>query len=128
MRLANFICYRIDGKIISVSINTSAASSNPDHLFKLFQLKIPSIEPGLGIELFVLEGKGIENITNQQSAFWKSTGIKNNKEITEFADRLTNKLGRQVISHFLPSAHYLPEKSFKNENFFCHNFLSLVFY
>ena len=47
--------YRIDGETVQISIGTNRASRNAAHLFKLFELKIPEIEPALGIELFTLE-------------------------------------------------------------------------
>jgi hypothetical protein len=45
----------VDGNIQEIDIGTNCASSNVHHLFKLFEIKISSIEPALGIELFTLE-------------------------------------------------------------------------
>ncbi|MDP2115388.1 MAG: DNA polymerase Y family protein, partial [Bacteroidota bacterium] len=49
MRTGIFKGYRIDGETVQVSIGTNRASRNAAHLFKLFELKIPEIEPALGI-------------------------------------------------------------------------------
>ncbi len=45
----------VDAKVEQISIATNSPSCNVKHLFKLFSLKISSIEPDLGIELFVIE-------------------------------------------------------------------------
>src|SRR5205085_309425 len=50
LRKALFKCYRVDGKIEKIEIGTNRPSRNSDHLFKLFEIKIESIEPALGIE------------------------------------------------------------------------------
>src|ERR1051326_2528904 len=39
IRSAFFTCYRVDGKIEKIQIETSRASQNTVHLFKLFELK-----------------------------------------------------------------------------------------
>src|SRR5690606_18243815 len=52
--------YRIDGNIQQIQIGTNKASYNITHLFQLFELKISTIEPALGIELFVLEAITVE--------------------------------------------------------------------
>ena len=55
MRTGTFKGYRMDGETVQISIGTNRASRNAAHLFKLFELKIPELEPALGIELFTLE-------------------------------------------------------------------------
>ena len=60
LRVALFKCYRVDGKIEKVDIGTNHPSCNSKHLFKLFENKIGSIEPALGIDLFILEATKVE--------------------------------------------------------------------
>lgn len=57
LRIAIFTCYRIDGKIEKIQIGTNRPSNNPRHLFKLFEDKIETIQPDLGIDLFLLEAQ-----------------------------------------------------------------------
>ncbi|WP_254557712.1 hypothetical protein, partial [Salmonella enterica] len=54
--------YRLDGKLVQVSIGTSGATHSVSHLFKLFQLKIDQIRPGLGIEVFVLDAPKVDDV------------------------------------------------------------------
>jgi protein ImuB len=62
-RIALLKCYRTDGKTEKIEIGTNRPSHNINHLFRLFELKISTIEPGPGIELFILEAKKVEVIS-----------------------------------------------------------------
>nr|MBI1232227.1 DNA polymerase Y family protein [Cytophagales bacterium] len=66
LRKAIFSGLRIDGKTVQISIGTGRASHNPEHLFRLFALKIPLFEPALGVEVFTLEGLLIEKVKTAQ--------------------------------------------------------------
>jgi protein ImuB len=114
IRTALLKCYRIDGKTEQVEIGTIRASHHVEHLFRLFELKISSIEPGLGIELFMLEAKKVEEHFSLQSAIWNH-GLHGlmDERISELLDRLTCKIGNNVIRRYLPAEHYWPERSVK---------------
>ncbi len=73
LRKCVFKCYRIDGVVQQIEIGTSRPSRNVAHLFKLFELKIVSIAPALGIEVFTLEATIVEDISAQQDALWDFT-------------------------------------------------------
>src|SRR4029453_18012148 len=70
IRVAFLKCYRVDGKTEHISISTNHPSNNTTHLFKLFELKICTIEPGLGIELFVLIALKVEDMSPMQETLW----------------------------------------------------------
>ena len=112
IRTAQFKGFRIDNKIVSIDISTSRASTNMDHLFHLFQIKLSSFEPGLGIELFVLEVK-VEDHIPLQERFWKEATALNNNTLSELIDRISSKIGANAIHRYLPDEHYWPERSFR---------------
>lgn len=113
LRSAILKCYRIDGKVIKVEIGTNQASHHTGHLFKLFELKIPTIEPALGIELFILEAIKVEDVAQIQEALWgKKVGL-DNPNVIELLDRIANKVGATAIRRYLPDEHYWPERSIK---------------
>ncbi|NCD71228.1 Y-family DNA polymerase [Mucilaginibacter agri] len=113
LRTAILKCYRIDGKVIKVEIGTNQASHHTGHLFKLFELKIPTIEPALGIELFILEAIKVEDVAQIQEALWgKKVGL-DNPNVIELLDRIANKVGPTAIRRYLPDEHYWPERSIK---------------
>lgn len=113
LRTATFKGYRIDGKTTSISISTNRPSYNVKHLFHLFGIKLDNIAPGMGIELFVLEANHTEDHIPPQEEFWKRSGPLEDIRISELIDRLTGKLGPDVIHRYLPDEHHWPERSYK---------------
>jgi protein ImuB len=104
----------VDGHIIQAGIGTNRASHHTGHLFKLFELKIPSIEPRLGIELFTLEAPKVEDADPEQEVLWspEGGGLGDNN-LAELLDRLANKIGAGNIHRYLPQERYWPEQSVK---------------
>jgi protein ImuB len=113
LRAAFFRGYRVDSKTVGIQINTSSPSHNVDHLFHLFQMKLSTIEPDLGIELFLLEATMVEDYITKQDGFWKQNNGLNDQRITELIDRLSVKFGADIIHRYLPDEHHWPERSFK---------------
>lgn len=113
LRTACFNCYRVDGKLQSIEIGTNRATTNTKHLFKLFEEKLSTIEPDLGIELFALEAKKTEDLVSLQGMFWQEQGGLLNTDLAELMDRIAGKFGAQTIHRYLPAEHYWPEWSFK---------------
>lgn len=114
LRIAILKCYRVDGQLVEVSIGTNRASHHIGHLFKLFELKIASIEPALGIELFVLEAPKVEDVDPVQEALWSSEGCGlADGCLAELLDRLASKIGAGSIHRYLPQEHYWPERSIR---------------
>ncbi|MBL0743552.1 Y-family DNA polymerase [Chryseolinea lacunae] len=113
LRTAVFMGYRVDGKVEKVDIATNRPSHSVRHLFKLFEIKLPTIEPALGIELFVLEAPKVEDHFAQQEKMWEGSGGLEDTRVSELIDRLTGKLGMHTIRRYVPDEHYWPERSFK---------------
>ena len=111
LREAKLIAYRIDGKIEEVSIATTRPSNSVKHLFKLFETKLPSIEPALGIELFLIEAKGVEDVTSTQETIWQKSSSLNDSSLSELLDRIANRIGESSIHRFIPDEHHWPERS-----------------
>ncbi|CAG5068103.1 Protein ImuB [Dyadobacter sp. CECT 9623] len=111
LRKAIFKGYRVDGKIVQIEIVTSSASNHREHLFKLFELKIQTIKPGMGIELFVMEATEVEDVDPVQESIWNFAGENDRVTLMELLDRLGGRAGMQVIHRFLPAEHYWPERS-----------------
>ena len=104
-------CYRIDGKVQQVSIGTSGASNSAGHLFKLFQLKIDQIRPGLGIELFVIDAPKTDPLEVPQEEMWSSSPGLNDKSVLQLIDRVAGKVGTDIIRRYMPATRYWPERS-----------------
>ena len=114
IRKVIFKSYRLDGQIPEVTVSTSRPSQHVSHLFKLFEPKLGSIDPGHGIELFVLEALQVEDQLPVQEDIWHGMdGGLDNTDLAELVDRLAGRIGDAAISRFLPEEHYWPERSFK---------------
>ena len=113
LRSAAFKCYRVDGKVVQITISTNRPSHSVKHLFKLFEIKLPTIEPALGIELFVLEAPKVEEHLPVQEKMWNGSGGLEDIRLSELVDRLAGKFGMQTIRRYLPEEHYWPERSIK---------------
>ena len=113
LRSAIFKCYRMDGKIEQISIGTNRATHNVSHLFKLFELNIETIEPALGIELFILEAPKVEDVAPIQETIWGAPPGLDDTCVAELLDRITGKLGAHIIKRYVPDEHYWPERSIK---------------
>lgn len=114
LRAAVLTCYRVDHATQQVVIGTSRASRSATHLFKLFEMKIVQINPGLGIELFVLEATRVEDLFAAQEAIWSAEVCTlESPEVGELVDRIVSKLSNAVVCRYLPQEHYWPERSLK---------------
>jgi protein ImuB len=113
LRSAVFKGYRVDGKIIQMSIGTLRPSCNSQHLFKLFHNKIDSLEPAMGIELFTLEAPLVEDLQSVQEQLWQHNNGLENAALYELLDRISGKLHGCEIRRYIPDAHYWPERSYK---------------
>ena len=113
LRKALLKCLRVDGKINTIEIGTNRPSSNSKHLFKLFEDKIATIEPALGIELFILEAPIVEELSPVQEKLFQCNAGLDDMGLAELLDRIGGKLGSHHIHRYVPAEHYWPERSFK---------------
>ena len=110
LRTAVFKGYRVDGKVEQVEIGTSSPSHNVSHLFKLFEIKLSTIEPALGIELFSLEAPKVEDHLPLQEKMWEGAGGLEDVRLSELVDHLLARFGTKTIHRYLPQEHYWPER------------------
>jgi protein ImuB len=111
IRTAVFRAFRVDGKTQELQIGTTRATYNINHLFKLFELNIPTIEPDLGIELFILEAPKVEDAAPLQESLWGGPLTTDSIGMAELLDRIATKISADVISRYLPAQHHWPERS-----------------
>jgi len=113
LRMAVLKCYRVDGKIETATIGTNRPTCSVKHLFKLFELKIDTIEPALGIELFTMDALKVEDLLTRQEMLWADAKGLDDAGLNELLDRIEGKLGTGKIHRYVPAEHYWPEWSFK---------------
>ncbi|RZK41851.1 MAG: DNA polymerase Y family protein [Pedobacter sp.] len=113
LRFATLKGYRIDGKTTQIQIGTNQATHQTNHLFKLFELKISTIAPALGIELFTLTANKVEAVNIHQESLWNNKPGLKDKSLAHLLDKLAGKIGAQAIRRYLPDAHHWPERSLR---------------
>lgn len=118
LRRLSFKGYRIDAKIIQIEIGTNRATHRANHLFRLCEMKIDTMEPGPGIELFLLEASGIEDVTTKQQRLWDNSSGSMHHELLELLDRFEGKFGPGHIHRFVPAEHHWPERAFEKSSLF----------
>jgi protein ImuB len=116
LRNAIFRAYRTDGKCEEMSIEVGRPSCSTEHLFKLFEPKISTMEPAMGIELFVLEAPVVEAHPGLQTPLLKTQGALHHPEVAALWDRLANRLGPQQVQRVLPEARHMPEQALAATN------------
>jgi protein ImuB len=113
LRKAFFRAYQLDGGTSGVEISTNQPSKNIEHLSQLFGIKLSTIEPKEGIELFLLEATVVEEALVKQEDLWRTQSNFLDRDVLDLMDRFTNRLGAAAVQLFLPTEHYWPERSFK---------------
>jgi len=114
LRTAHFRGYRIDGNVQGIEIATSRPTAQTEHLFHLFSLKLETIAPAEGIELFVIEAGSVEDRDPVQEQLWeKQAGGLEDPQLSELIDRLAGRLGATAVRRYLPAEHYWPERAFR---------------
>lgn len=113
LRKAFFRAYRLDGGTSGIEISTSQAAQSMEHLFQLFSIKLSSIEPKEGIELFLLEATVVEHAVVKQEGLWRLQNAAIDTKVLDLMDRFAARFGQEAIQRFLPTEHYWPERSFK---------------
>ena len=116
LRKAFFRAYRLDGGTSGIEISTAQAAQSIEHLFQLFSIKLSTIEPKEGIELFLLEATVVENAVVKQEGLWRLQNATIDTKVLDLMDRFAARFGQEAIQRFLPTEHYWPERSFKRAN------------
>src|SRR5690606_8752381 len=88
---------RVDGKMQEIVITTHAPTCRVHHLMRLFELKVATIEPDLGIESFALDASVVTDVPPFQERLWSLTGSRSHTAIATLLDRLAGRGGPGVI-------------------------------
>ncbi len=116
LRQCIFTIYKTDGKQQQISIGTNRPTAHADYIFHLLELKIETLWPSPGIELFTLEAPITEEHTAAQEEIWDKDSLISNDNLTSFIDKISNKIGEHKVNRFLPAESYWPENSFTRTN------------
>ncbi len=105
--------YRVDHKVMTLSLNAARVTRDPDHIAELFRHRAQRLEaeydPGFGIDMVRLAASSIEDLDAQQiGAFSIENGL---EDIDRLNDRLASRLGPMAVLKSQPVASHLPERA-----------------
>ena len=108
---------RVDNTIQELEVGTSAPVRDPVHLYRLFALKIETVEPGFGIELAVLEAVASDLIRPKQMGELYGAATPN-KALPGILDRLANRFGPHSVKNLSAYASHIPERAVRFRSVF----------
>ena len=107
-RLA-LIGFRVDGSTAVASVATSIPSREPEHLHRLLDDKVATLDPEFSFDVFALEAEWTEALgAAQESLVEEPSGT---RDIARLIDRLSVKLGPERVRRPRARESHLPERA-----------------
>ncbi|RZA18422.1 MAG: DNA polymerase Y family protein, partial [Proteobacteria bacterium] len=105
--------YRVDHKVMTLSLNAGRVTRDPDHIADLFRYRAQRLEtdydPGFGIDMVRLAAGSVDRLDAVQSgAFSIDDGL---EDIDRLNDRLSSRLGPLAVLRTEMRASRLPERA-----------------
>ena len=112
-RSFHFHAFRADGGVSSISVRAARPVRNEAHILRLFAERIEKMDPGFGIDLFVLEARlaGPVEMGPMALSSELSGKARDDEALSALADRVSARLGDGAVTLRWPVASYLPERS-----------------
>lgn len=106
--------YRVDGRVEEATIGTAQPSRDAHHLWRLFEERLPGLDPGLELEDMVLTANRVEQLAPIQLGFdgRERIGIGHDAaDLAVLVDRLANRLGVRAVARPVVHESYIPERA-----------------
>ena len=114
-RKLSLALYRVDGRIEEAAIGTALASRDARHLWRLFEERLPMLDPGLGVEDMMLTADIAETLSPAQlglrGGMEKAGSGEGMTDLAALIDRLAIRLGPQALARPVPQESHLPERA-----------------
>ncbi len=120
--------FHADGGSSAVAIRLSRASRDHAHISRLFEEKLDRIDPGYGIDGFLLEAADCDAVEASQTSLVTNNhadatalaaaaaGAANEvlaAELSGLVDRLSNRFGERNITYAAPVKSHIPERAWR---------------
>ena len=109
--------YRVDHKVMNLSVNAARATRDPEHIARLFVHRAERLmgeyDPGFGIDMIRLAASSIAELgATQLGAFEVNDGA---ADLDRLYDRLTSRLGPLAVVHNAFINTFIPERAARFE-------------
>lgn len=109
--------YRVDHKVMSLSVNAARATRDPGHIARLFANRVERLvgeyDPGFGIDMIRLAASSVSEVNAAQiGAFETRDGAEN---LDRLYDRMTSRLGPLAVVRSKFVNTHIPERAVKLE-------------
>ena len=108
--------FHSDGGSSAVTIRLSRPSRERTHVMRLFDEKLDHIDPGYGIDGFLLEATDCDAIAAQQATLVTDNHAANEAlavELSGLVDRLSNRFGDHNVTYAVPVKSHIPERAWR---------------
>lgn len=107
-RRLDLICWRVDSAAQPVRVGLAAPQRDPARLTRLLCDKIPTIDPGFGIEIMSLTATIAEPLAPRQATSLLEPAV---PDVSGLIDVLANRVGARAVYRLAPVASEVPERS-----------------
>jgi protein ImuB len=113
-RVLALTLFRVDGETAELQIGMAGATSDPEHIAKLFSLKLAKLaqefDAGFGFEAARLDVLTAEKILPRQSDIGAGAAPRETS-LHHFIDRLGSRLGVENVHRLYPRESHIPERA-----------------
>ncbi len=111
-RRLELVCHRVDDTLQGLEIGASRPARDPDHLFRLFALKLERIDPGFGIEAMTLIARRAEPMDPRQLGLEaRAAAADGAGDLAGLVDRIVGRLGADAVRRLDPRDSHWPERA-----------------
>jgi protein ImuB len=105
--------YRVDHKVMSLSVNSARVTRDPQHITQLFSHRSERLsgeyDAGFGIDMIRLSASSLDRLdASQLGAFAQEDGT---EDLDQLNDRLSSRLGPMAVLRTQLVASHLPEQA-----------------
>ena len=109
----HLLLYRVDHKVMTLSVNSARPSRDPDHIAKLFSHRAERLageyDAGFGIDMIRLAVSSVDKLDGTQlGAFATPDGT---DDLAQLQDRMSSRLGAMAVLRTQFVATHIPERA-----------------
>lgn len=114
----HFICFHADGGSSDIAVRLSRPDRQAGRIARLFADRLEQIDPGYGIDAFVLAADDVAPMELPQKSLTQRSDTTferdDDERLATLIDTLSNRLGTQNVTRLAPAASHLPERAWRN--------------